>query len=269
MITNFDTKNHNENNDIFDLHRVNLETNKILSQLISNVNPFEQYLVLNKSKSSFIWSFKSFDMPPYQYEQRRYLMIALYSMLYSLPGYVIIRQGDELEYTNHLNVPQTFRWNDLESHSGFSLTIQQNLWWFPVRVNRVPVIEDGFDLTFVNSNDLTLINLLRFLNQNIKYKLISDCFNFNLTNSLFKMSRIMLNSKKEVLFLLNFSRDELQLSKYIGNPYGNNNNTVTKRLQVTNLYDSTHVLNHYQEITNSTLYFIKSNQYLIIEVETY
>ena len=262
----------------FDAYRVNLEPNKLLTQLIANINPFEEYLSLSKAKNNFIWSFKSFEMPPYQYEQRRYMLIALYSILYSLPGSVIIRQGDELEYTNRINVPQIFRWNDIDTHSGFSLTIQQNLWWFPIRINRVPVIEDGFDLPYVNGNRLALINFLRLLNQNVKYKLISDRFNFNLSDSLFKMIRYTLNSKKDIIFLLNFSRKELQLSKYVdyeanylNNTNNNSNSTVyrDRAAKITTIYDSTHVLTHYEEIFDSTSFHIKSNQYLILELETF
>jgi hypothetical protein len=246
----------------FDIYRVDLEPTKVLTQLISNQNPFDEYLLSSKSKHNFIWSFKSFEMPAYQYDQRRYMMIALYSILYSLPGSVIIRQGDELEYTNKIRVPQVFRWSDLETHSGFSLTVQQNLWWFPIRINRVPVIEDGFDLPFVNANPLALIKFLRTLNQHVKYKLISDRYNLNLTNSLFKMNRFTLNSKKDVLFLLNFSRKEVHLSNYIFEDVDYENG-----MKIMTIYDSTHVLTHYEQVFNSTSFLLKPNQYLILELE--
>ena len=270
LITQYSNNSYDETTE-FDIYRVDLDAAKVLTQLISNENPFEEYLLTSKSKHNFIWSFKSFDMPPYQYEQRRYMMIALYSLLYSLPGSVMIRQGDELEYTNKIRVPQVFRWNDLDTHSGFSLTVQQNLWWFPIRVNRIPVIEDGFDLPMVNGNRLALINFLRTLNQHVKYKLISDRYNLNLKNSLYKMNRFTLNSKKDILFLLNFSRKELQLSENIFDDnydFEITNNTVNRGIKIATIYDSTHVLTHYEEIFNSTAFFVKPNQYLILELES-
>ena len=270
LITQYSNNSYDETTE-FDIYRVDLDAAKVLTQLISNENPFEEYLLTSKSKHNFIWPFKSFDMPPYQYEQRRYMMIALYSLLYSLPGSVMIRQGDELEYTNKIRVPQVFRWNDLDTHSGFSLTVQQNLWWFPIRVNRIPVIEDGFDLPMVNGNRLALINFLRTLNQHVKYKLISDRYNLNLKNSLYKMNRFTLNSKKDILFLLNFSRKELQLSENIFDDnydFEITNNTVNRGIKIATIYDSTHVLTHYEEIFNSTAFFVKPNQYLILELES-
>lgn len=260
--------------EVIDSYRVYLNSNEILMKIIANVNPFEEYFIDNnrKPKLNYMWSFKSFDMPPYQYDQRRYLMIAIYTIMYSLPGGVVIRQSDELEYTNRPQSPQVFRWNDLEAHSGFSLTTQLSLWWFPMRINRIPILEDGFDLHLVNSNKYSLFNILKNLNQNVKYRLNSERFNFNLTKSMFKMYRYVSyystsNNYKLIVFLLNFSRNEFELLKYLvnSNVFSQNNQKLQKLISV---YDSTNVNDYYDDITNmTTSYTIKPNHYLILELE--
>ena len=134
-------------NTLYDIYRVDLNSIEIYNSLKQNIssNVFESYL--NRDKKC-LWSLENLDLLPYHVDSRRSLFIGFYSIMYSLPGIVSLRQGDELEYerTSPKNYSKIFRWNDLENQSGFSLNNTENLIWLRVNLKQQTEITNQTNL---------------------------------------------------------------------------------------------------------------------------
>lgn len=160
-------------NSLFDIYRVRIETLNFNSS-----NPFEYYL--NQEKN-IIWSLENLDSFAKYLPTRRENIKAIFFILYSLPGIVLIKQSDELEYENVWQKnAKIFRWDDLSVHSGFS-NLSQDLNWLKSSNNlnfsyptssQSLLKEFGIDLKHALNQPDSLLNFLRFLNLRIKKKLI-------------------------------------------------------------------------------------------------
>jgi len=175
-------------NTLYDIYRIKLNAVEIYNNLKQSLskNSFEVYLSENKK---YLWSVDNMDHLPYHVGSRRNLLIGFYSIIYSLPGMALLKQGDELEYerksTSYLKI---YRWNDLENHSGFSSNHTDSLLW----LRKNPVIntenqtksyasstlsqsilhEFGFDLKHVQKDINSLYSFLILLNTRVKPKLV-------------------------------------------------------------------------------------------------
>ena len=218
-------ENNNLKNTFYDIYRINLNAADIYYNLKQNFskNFFETYLRENKK---YLWSLDNLDYLPYHAGSRRSLFVGFYSIIYSLPGMVLLRQGDELEYERKSdNYLKIYRWNDLENHSGFSVNFTDNLMWLRKNYLRQTqnitrgygsstlsqsiLNEFGFDAITAQKDYNSLWRFLVLLNTRVKPKLV-DIRNENLfTTTMFPVkpkapvSIFELNYLKVNKFLIN------------------------------------------------------------------
>ena len=177
-------------NSLYDIRRINLNSAAVFNSFKANGshNPFEVYLRGNKK---CLWSLESLDSLPYKSGSRRDLIIGYYMIAYALPGIVLLKQGDELEYEQKSpSSTKFYRWDDLKNHSGFSANFSENLFWSKfatkstVEVNnqttaytnstvRRPILHEfGLDVKFAQRDRNSLYNFLILMNRRVKPKLV-------------------------------------------------------------------------------------------------
>lgn len=171
-------------NSLYDVFHVNLDSLKVYNSLMNSSNPFELYLSQDKK---IIWSLDYLDYLPYQNGYRRSLIMSMYTIVYALPGIVLIKQGDDLEYERkHPLRPKIYRWDDLNTHSGFS-NYSENLLWLRVNginnnynntniykastISQSILYEFGLDFKLAVADMNSMLNMIILLNNKVKTKL--------------------------------------------------------------------------------------------------
>jgi hypothetical protein len=129
MIADFD-RNRIENHSPFDLLKVSLDFNEIMAALERSDNPFKFYISQEKN---MIWSLdatSNFSSLRRLQSTSQSALMGYYFMMYSLPGIVSLKQGDEIEYARKSpDYPRMYQWDNLLPHGGFSNASDQTLWW--------------------------------------------------------------------------------------------------------------------------------------------
>ena len=165
---------------LFDIYKVDLDAKEIYSELTNQSSTYlTQFKVYPDEKMKFIWSIKNLDNLPHLMQSRRSLLTTFYSMIYALPGQILIKQGEELEYGNASpNLIKLFRWNDLCLHSGFSNYTAHITWLSPDNnfknktFNKNSLLNDpGLDSQLAIEESYSFLNFIKFMNKRVKPKL--------------------------------------------------------------------------------------------------
>ncbi len=176
LIADFDL-NRIENHAAFDLLRVSVNLNEIVAGLERSFNPFESYI--NQEKT-LIWSIDSTvnysSLHKLQSTSESSILGYLF-VLYSLPGIVSLRQGDELEYPRtQPSYPKIYNWDNSLPHSGFSNS-SETLWWienFSDRSNINKPHEKLLDSKTALVNPRSFLHFQAAFNMRVKPKLNDD-----------------------------------------------------------------------------------------------
>ena len=177
-------------NFLYDIYRIDLNAVEIYNSLKVNTSTDTFDFYLNQDKKC-LWSLENLDYLPYKIGSRRSLIIGFYSIIYSLPGMVLLKQGDELEYEQTTpSQPKIYRWNDLDNHSGFSPNFADSLMWLRVNskqqenalnqtksypsstLSQSILHEFGFDVKYAQKDSSSLFNFLVLLNTRVKPNLV-------------------------------------------------------------------------------------------------
>jgi hypothetical protein len=164
-----------ENHFAFDLLRVRLDVNTLTADISGSVDPFESYLSQEKN---LIWSVEDSSSISRELHStgQNSALLGYYFILYSLPGIVLLKQGDELEHNRvkpgRLN---PYRWDDSLPNSGFSNTSNPIQWVTKFAEHSSTLINDtSVDSRLAVANPRSFLHFQAAFNLRVKPKLNDD-----------------------------------------------------------------------------------------------
>ncbi len=279
-------------NKLIDIYHVILNKNELLDQLNKTINPFDSYFSIENSNKKYIWSLKkeeNFNMNS--------STIQLYLMIYSLPGITLLKQGEEVgnekitswngSFNSTDNYGKVLKLSMFDQNSFLNFIIQMN--------DKIkPKLNDDTD-ELIKIRQTTTTTTLKphgpEPHKNSYFSLSSlylkdDYLNFNLTKSFFKITRqnnkrfkinhslLSIKLYRNIIFLINFSSNDIFLDDLISLPVVNNNNlkdsygTYSPQMPLHVMYDSSKLLPEYVDLNapnSQPFYVLKSRNCIVLE----